>query len=390
MGIAIPHSLGRNQRFYAVRESTFGTLIRPSATSALKVMRSAMAQTVERINRRDASQSASTVRRTTNKKSVTWSLDAHFMPSGAAGTPPDIHDILRAHFGSYTNTPSTSDVYVHADTQTDRGSLSLTREFNSIGMQAAVGAWVNTIKIAYSGTSIPMITAEGGARDLYHTGYSTLDGEVTASSDTVVVQTADASNFEVGSVIQVGTSNNSAGTPPGHVVTAKTGASLTVSPVISGTQATGLVVAPYVPTETTAGVPISPASCTLTIDGTTVSVVSFEVTSNNNYQVHHDEAGTSLVTDLTPGWRDVSGSIVVRARRDQMLHLGKFRNATSTVRDLAIAIGSTAGSIATIDLNYAEIENAVFDTPEADTCQITLPFYCLGSSGADEFSLTFT
>lgn len=390
MGLATPHSLGRNQRCYVVRESAFGTYIRPSGSSALKVTKSSMDSTIERIKRRDASQTASTTEGITGRRTASWSVDSYAMGSGTAGTPPDIHDLLYAWFGTYTNTPSTSDAYTIADSQTARGSVSLTREYNSIFAQGMAGCLVESFKFAYSGTSLPMWTFDGPGADLYYTGYSTLNGALSGGETSIVVQTAAQDNFMVGSVISVGTSNNSGGSPPGHIVTAKSGATLTITPAVTGAQSDGAVVAPYVPTESTAGSPVSHVLATAALDGATLPVTSFELTGKNNFKVHDDEAGSAIITDATPGWRDVTGSISLRARRDQILHLGKWRNSVATIRDLQVVCGTAAGSIITFDLNRIEVENPKFDSPEADECMITLPFWARGSSGADELSVTFT
>jgi hypothetical protein len=388
MGLEQKHALGRNRRLYVTREVTPGTFVPPSGADAIKVTKSQMDITVERINRRDASQTASTVERITGRRTVSWSVECYASGSGSAGTPPDYHDLLLAWFGGYANTPGTSDEYSLSDSQSARGTCSVTQEFNSVAMQSLRGSWVEQLKFSYTGTSLPVFAFEGGAMDLQHTGASTLDGSASDGATTISVD--DIHNFSVGSVIKIGSSDNSAGDPPGHLVTGKGNTSLTVSPAVDGLQADESVVAPFVPTEETSGSPISHVLCTATIDSIELPVVSFELVGKNNFKAHDDEAGTATVSDVTPGWRDITGTITVRARQDQALHFGKFLGATATTRSLEIVAGNSDGNTITFTLGQVEIENAKFEAPEADECMITLPFFARGSSGADELSVTFT
>lgn len=396
MGLSQPHIEGRLGRVYVARETTFGTYVRPSATSALKSKTCAFTPSVELINRRDSSQTGSTTQTILGRRSAQWTLSGHVIPSGTAGTPPDVHDLLLAWFGTYTNTPSTSDAYTIADSQTARGSVSISHEGNSIHAEAGMGSWVEQFKLSYTGTSLPEFSFEGGARDYIHTGYSLLDGGISGGASTLVVD--DVNQYTVGSVISIGTSNNSGGSPPGHEVTAinTSTRTLTVTPTVTGAQSDNAVVAPYVPTETTAGTVVSHIYASATLTGqmsggsATLPVVSFEIMGKNNFKVHDDEAGTQLVTDLTPGWRDITGTITFRARRDQLIRVGNWWRAPTTTRDLQVVIGTTAGSILTVDANQIRVENGKVEYPEADEAMITLAFYNMGSSGADELSMTFT
>jgi hypothetical protein len=247
---------------------------------------------------------------------------------------------------------------------------------------------VEQLKFSYTGTSLPMFAFEGGAMDMHQTGTSTLNGSASDGATTISVD--DIHSFSVGSVIKVGDSDNSAGDPPGHLVTGKGNTSLTVSPAVDGLQADGAVVAPFVPAEETSGSPISHVLCAATIDSIELPVVSFELIGKNNFKAHDDEAGTATVSDVTPGWRDITGTITVRARQDQVLHFGKFMGAAAATRSLEIVAGNSDGNTITFTLGQVEIENAKFEAPEADECMITLPFFARGSSGADELSVTFT
>jgi len=131
MGLQQTHALGRTQRGYAVTEGTPGTQEKPAGTDAVRALSLGRDPQQERKDRDDWRQTRSRLERITGKASIAWDMESYLMPSGAAGTPPDIHPFLKAAMGAYTNTPSTSDVYTLSDSQT-LDTLSVTREGESI------------------------------------------------------------------------------------------------------------------------------------------------------------------------------------------------------------------------------------------------------------------
>lgn len=392
MGIAQDHALGRNQRFHVERESTAGTIVQATGAGAVKVLKSSFASKQERKNRIDANVSRSRIARITGKRESTWSLECYALPSGTASTAPDIHDLLLNSMG--VATVGATAVYTLSDSQSTLGTMSLHRNINGVVLQSMLGASTETMKISASGTDDPKFSFEGSAFDMLHTGYSTLAAECAASATVVV---ADADQFEVGSIIQVGTSTGTgtAATGTGHRVTAKTTVTLTVTPSVTGTQASGLAVVPFSPTETTAGVPISGNLGSLTANfagagALTLPITQFELTLKNNLKWHDDAAFSAIPVDYTPGWRDVTGSISLRARRDQVIALGHYRNSIASIYDLVVTCGSATGTRFVIDIDRAEVDGAQMEVPDADECMIQLPFVAMGSAGADEFTLSFT
>lgn len=309
------------------------------------------------------------------------------MPSGAAGTAPDVDDLLLNTFGVRTIVGGVSVAYTPTDSQSARGSFSMTHIADDVVSRGLAGCVIDTFKINASGTDETKLSFEGRAVDGIHTGRSTLFGASAGQDITVVA--ADADNFEVGSVLQIGTSTNSG---LGHRVSVKVANLLTVLGTLSP-QGNGLVVAPFAPTETTAGVPTAMTIGSLTLTGFTGSlpITQFELTLKNNLKMHEDEAFQVNPTDVTYGRRDVTGSITVRARADQILRLGNYRNAISTTRDAVVTIGSGAGTTLVIDIDRIEIDQASIEFPEQDEAMIQLPFVALATSaGANEVSMTYT
>lgn len=383
MGITTVHALGRNQKFFAAHEGTAGTFQKPAATDAMKVLMSVMDPQIERAPRTDARSTRSLIERITGKGTISWSMTKYIMPSGTAGTPPDDHLLWYAALGGYTNSVSTSDTYSLSASQTLR-TLSLTRHLNEVLQEAIWGAWVDSITINVSGGDQPKVTFEGGAMGHAGTGTSTLNGGMSGST-TMVVQTADGRNFEKNSVVKIDDSDNSGA---GFAVTVDTARpSFTVE--ASVTESSGATVVPFVPSETVAGSPLSQVLGSITFDGTTVPITALDFTIANNHKPFTDEAFQQFPNDIIPGFRDVTGNITLRARKDFILELGK-RKAFAT-RDIVLILGSTAGAKCTVNVDRAEFNFAAADIPEAEEANIKLPFTALASSsGEDETNIVFT
>jgi hypothetical protein len=383
MGLTQQHALARLLKFFHGYEATAGTFEKAVATDAAKVLKVDFALEQERAPREDSRQTRSLLERITQRANVTWAVEAEVIPSGTAGTPPDLHDMLYAAFGGYTNTPATSDAYTLANTQTLR-TLSMTRHVPDVIQESVWGAWVDKLTMSISGTERPKLKFEGGAMGYALTGTSTLNGAMSGST-TMVVQTADGNNFATNSVVQVGSDDNSSA---GYKVTVDSSRpSFTIES--SATASNSDDVLPFAPSETTAGSPIASIVGSLTYDSASVPITAAEVTLTNNIRPIDDEAFAQYVSDVVPGYRDVNGSLTLRCRKDLLIHFAN-RRAFST-RAATIALGTTAGAIATISIPYLEVDFAAVDIPAGDGDVIcNVPFTALGSSGEDELSLTFT
>ena len=382
MSLNQKHGLGRERKFFLIDESDCGTFEKPAGVNAAKVLDSIMSFEPTRNNRDDSRQTRSTQERITGKSAVSWSAGGYVIPSGVAGTRPDIHEFLKNLMGTYVNTPATSDAYTLNFTQTIQ-TMTLTHHASDVVMESVFGAWINQMTITASGGSEHKFAAEGGAMGHVHTGTSTLNGAMAASA-TMIVQTADGRNFEKGGVVKIDADDNSGAGFEIDVDTARP--SFTIEAVATGDDASDVI--PFTPTETTAGSPIAGILGSVVIDSVTFPITAFEVTINNNIKPLDDEVGKELPTDALFGFREVTGSLSIRARKDFIIELGKRKDFLT--RDIAVVLGSTAGSILTIDIDQAEFDFSALEIPQSDEAVISLPFTALGSSGEDEISLTFT
>ena len=385
MAIALDFALARQRRFFVTAETTIGTFVKPAATDAVKALKANIGFTPSRKDRADSRQSRSVLARITGKTSVPFSIEKYLLPSGTAGTPPDDHLLLYAAIGAYTNTPATSDVYTLTAGQTIR-TVSLIDEYSSRLMDMGSGAHVESFKITATGGDEPKLSYEGWCMGHAHTGTALTEGSTANGASSVVLESGQGKNFNVGSVIQVGTSD---GAGAGHQVTAVSTDTLTVTPTISGIQADASNVIPFVTSETTAGSPVTGIAGSLTIDGgSALPILGFELSLANGIKVRDDEAFQEYPTGGIFDYRKVSGQISMRARSDLIIELG--RRKSFTARDFVVTLGSGAGTRAVIDLNFVQFDFADPDRADGDATIINLPFTSLGSVGEDELTLSFT
>lgn len=379
MGLTQNHALSRTRKFFAVTEATAGTWDEPAGADAAKVMKCDISAERTRNLREDSRATRSALERIQGRGTVSWSVEAEVIPSGSAGTPPDLHPMYKAAMGSYANTPATSDAYTLANSQTP-DTLTLLRHMTDVLSESAWGCWVDEMTLSVQGGETPKVKFAGGGMGYVLTGTSTLNGAMSGST-TMVVQTADGYAFATNSLIQIGSTS-------GIVVTADSSRpSFTTDGSV--TESNGAAVIPYAPTETTAGSPIAGISGSVTYDSDAVNVTGLEVSLKNGFRPLDDEALEEYPSDFVPGFREVTGNITLRARKDWVVHVAN-RLEYST-QALTVVLGSTAGSILTVSVPYAELDYSAIDVPAGDgDVVLTLPFVALGSSGEDELALTFT
>jgi hypothetical protein len=273
MGCAKDHALARERKFYVKAESTYGTLVFPAGTDAIKVRdgTSLGTKNTERMDRDDNRATRSVQERITGKQGPhEWVIEKYLIPSGTAGTPPDDSVLWTAAFGVYTNTPATSDAYTLTDTQGTQCSVSLWDNLSDVEMEAQAGGIVQTVTIKGAGGDPPTVTFSGVGADHITTGDSDLDLALAGGESSIIVD--DQYGGETGSLIQIGTDDNSGS---GYQVTGRSGG-------VSDETFTG------------SGLDDADFDTTQTYTGTTVSV----------YEVEIDATGTPD----TFKWRKDSGA----------------------------------------------------------------------------------
>ena len=431
MALLEPGALGRNLLAFAKTETTFGTFVKPATADAIRVLRFDMSYAQERKDRMDKRNTRSIQSRFSGKKTCTWEVETYVLPSGTAGTPPDVHALLIGTIGGtagYTNTGGTSDAYTPTYSQSDLGSVSLVRfvkdesltvsgGHGGLVMEAMKGCWVDSMAINISGGSEPRFTFSGGAADHIFTGTTRQDGAIDNATNTTLTF-EQLGTGEVGSVVAVvhaGGHHTDLEVSAGDLATAaKTVPSTDMSTAVTNPPddtnvVDGAAIFPYVPAQTLASdTPLGGITGTFTLvaassfvingdDSSTDTLSSaqdtfhfteFELTVNNNVKAHNDEALTDKANDYSLGFREVTGSISFRARKDLIVTIGLAKKFHAT--DLQVVVGDTAGSKMTIDLDQVEFDTHALEIPEAEEAIITLPFKALGdATGDDELTITF-
>ena len=389
------HVRGRDQKFYAIKETTSGVFVKATTAASMNVLTTSMAPDTARKPRIDALMaSRDVVELITGKNTYQWSANLNWVPSGTKNTPPDFGDMVLAALG--TETVNANDVTYSLASAEAVTTLSLTRHCNSIWQESLAGAWVEEMKLARAGGDEPKVSFSGGAMSYAASVPTTLDGAMVATTamvgdDVNAYETSDSSIGGSGlgahSVIQVDADDNSSA---GHDVIADDGAG-TFTLLAAATGSDGNAVVPYVPTHTDAGSPISGTSGTFTIDDSfNLVVTGFEITIKNNIKPFDDEAFTANVRDLNPGMREITGSITFRARQDHLIKI-LDRTALGTI-DIDLAVGGAAqsGTRLEIAMPYCAPQWGEVSIPETEEATHTMPFRAIGSSGNDAITFVHT
>jgi len=265
-------------------------------------------------------------------------------------------------------------------------------------MEAVSGAYVNSMTISVAGGEEPKITFDGEASTYIPTTTSPEDPTTnstatvaaTGTGDTFTVQTGEAANFRPGSILKIGTDISNVDLEVQSVNTSTDTVTMTASVPAGFTS--GDAVVPYVPAETVNGSPIAGILGFLKFgtapNQTTIPITTFEVTVANNNKPINDESFTQVLTDYVPGFRDVTGSLSVRCRRDLAIEIPKRLNHGN--ERIVVECGNVAGSTVEITIPKAEFDVAAVDTPQSDEVIIPMTFRALASaSGEDELTVKF-
>lgn len=382
-------ALGRREKLYALIETTYGTT--PSlaaATNALRHINSSFTQTIDRVPREDKRNTRSLLQRIQRRKNVTWSCDGYLLPSGAAGTPPDgWDDLLEAVFGTETISAGTSVTYSLA--KEFKKSLSLFRSNGQASGDAVMsylvrGAVPQTVNFSLSGSDEARISISGFGADLLSAGKSLID---TDDGDDIVLKGANhAKMFSVGQYIDI-----VGGATGLEILAINEGTNtLTVDNHVAGSEDDVIIPSIVAVAETYVATasPISGVLGSFTMDSSSFDIISADITLDNGAAPHNDIYGTEKTTNFHLNNRSVTGSITFRV--DDVNFLDLARTKDNFQRDLALVSGTTAGAIATFNLNTVNFDFTNANASGAEDVQVTVPFVALGSSGEDELELVLT
>jgi hypothetical protein len=135
------------------------------------------------------------------------------------------------------------------------------------------------------------------------------------------------------------------------------------------------------------------------LDGSTsYPITSFDLTITNGIKVIEDEALAEGATDFIAGYRTVSGSVSVRAKKSDLLALtrrltysgGSNRDFDDVPIILTLGPDGTETDVV-ITMATAELEFGSIDVPESEEAILNIPFRALSSAynQSDELTLKF-
>lgn len=371
MGLQVSHAIGSRQRLYVEQEAVpaagvLPTFVKATATGAVRVLESTIEPKYDRQPRRDAHGGRQDTTRHDGKRSASWKIRKYLMGSGAATTPPDDQYLHQAFWG--TETIGGSSVTYSLSSSQQLRTFSLSRLCNyddAIVMDALLGCLTDEWKLVISGNDFPVLEFGGPAYDFRYTGYGVIGTGVTSATQTL--GSGEGDGFEggasFGSIVQAGANTN---TGAGYRINSIASDAITLESSIAASN--GDIVRPYAPSPTTAGVPIAHTLGSLTVarsglSAQTFKIKSAEVSAKNNVQALLDHAFEGTATDMKLGMRELMLKMVIRARRDFIVWLGRRRRFVAN--NIIITMGDTAGARGIFTAPQAEFEVGGMNLPAA-------------------------
>lgn len=395
MGALTDHALGRNLKFFAVKEDAaypggrYGEGTNQKAVAganAAKVLATSFDFTVTRNDRMDSRTTRALLERVTGKQEISWSVESYLLPKGST-TAPDIDPLIEAAMGGAFGGGGTANTYKVSDTNA-LPTVRMARTANGVFREDLFGCYVEEMGISASGGDEPRITFSGGAFNYALTGTGATHASTSVTSTSIPLVTGDGVNFMVGSCIDI--NGGSA------VVTAKTAAdTLTVT---SGTYTNNEAVTPEDYTEDAGGIPVTGIAGSVTLAGVSLPITAFDVTVTNNIKALSDEAFEKGTSDFIAGFRSVTGNISVRARKDFIKSLAQRYVQTTATADptfsevaIVATMGGTASKKVVVTIAKAELNFAAIEVPESEEAVLSIPFTAYGTDGTstDEITLAW-
>lgn len=386
MGATTDHALGRNLRFFCKKESAaggaYGTAGQEALTGAdaAKVLSTSFEFSVTRNDRADSRPTRSVLERITGKQEVSFSCESYLLPAGGTEAP-NIDPLIEAAMGGAFSAFSTN-AYKLSDSNA-LPTCRMARTANGVFREDLFGAYVEEMTISASGGDEPRISFSGGAFNYALTGTGSADGSGSTTS-ALTVHSGEGVNFMLGSVISLNSAE--------RTIIAKTGDNaLTLSSNHSWSNDAAVTPSTY--TEATTGNPINGIGGSLTLNSVTLPITAFDMTLTNNIKPLSDEAFEKGTSDFVAGFRSVTGTVSVRARKDfikslaqRYVHITTGDPSFSSV-PIMVTLGGVAGKKVLVAMSTCELNFAGISVPEAEEAVLSIPFTSLGSSGGDELTL---
>ncbi len=326
--------------------------------------------------------SAGRPKTTTGRDDGSAKLSTDARPSGAAGTPPQEHLFLLALFGSYVNSPATSDTYNFDSSVVNCMSLVVNRgDFTEIH----TGFILNTAKLEFDGDGNVNWEFDGKHATTLKAGTDALDGAITDVATNITLD--DAKKFDVGTRITIESEI--------MLVTARpTITTLTVTRGYSGTSNVAhiddTVVTGLKPVHALTGAKITRPNILTLDDGdgsVAIQIMKGTVNWDKQLKEFNDETNTNKMTGGVYGVKKITLEIEMRLYRNQLFILDSIKEDKTFSGTLVI--GDTAGRTFTFTLNQMTGLKVPFE--ESDVEQIvTRTFEFFENAGDDEMDLVIT
>ena len=367
--------LGREAEFYvrdegATAKPNFGANTQPAFarnTDAARVISTTMDFQLAREDRVDTRRSRSLFEKVLGKQTVSWSVETHMLPRSGSDLP-NIGPLIENAMGTLSTV-----TYSLADTL---DTCQLMRLIPGSLREEIFGCWVEEFSISASGGDPVSMSFSGGAMEYALTGTGTTNA--TANSTTVTI-TGDAHQFQPGSRITI--ADQTSAPANGNIVSGSNSDTTTIV-TAAANYASSKAITPHTPagTYTVHGVPVTGISGTVDFGGSGVgalSVTALEMTLTNNIKELGDEFGEKGTSSFIPGFRNISGSVTVRATSAALLQLTRrYKGLRPTIFEtnggapvieqpsLVVKFGQTSGSIQVLTLPAIEIDFAAIEIPQ--------------------------
>lgn len=373
---------GVNDKFWAKAEASYDTVQAFAAGDAIAPRALKLEATKEFHLSKEKVGTASAQAMIGGQRTAKWSLTTE-IATNAAGTAPDIGEVLKAAMGTETVSGGVSVTY--AFNSSAPGSLQL-GAYGGPGLyEVGNGAWVEQFDLELKQNDEPTFTFSGGYATHGFVYGCTVNTSALSSATTVYYTTAHKGNVTKNVRVKFGSEDNAGA---GYLVTAVDDTvsppALTISPGLANGVSAGAVIAPFVPSQTLAGTILGGVSAGLSIDATTVNFRGAKISVKTGFHGRDKEASQDRPVGVLRGPREVSGEIDFTFE-DTATAMYQGRAWSGTTRALILRVGAnTSGARMTINIPKAFIEVVPLERAGMEETTFKLKFRALQNSAADD------
>lgn len=395
MATVLPQTLAtdRESLLFAIKETTFGTGVKPTATSQILLASEVNPQQnrgfIEDAQRRNTLSRLSRIGGRFDPGAV--SFTTYIKPEGNLGEKPECAVLLEALMGREEVNASTDVRYKLLRVTDTRPSLTLWIKqghfvYMCWGSLLTQGRF--PIQAGNNAESIAQAEFTIAFAELRWTGTDELLTAIDGTTTPVTtIPVKDASKFSVGSYIQF-PGNDNAGA--GFEVTAvdTTLDELTVTPGVDTLEAIDSLVTPWVPTGSEIGSTVHGRLGAATRGGVSLPFLTGEITLANAVKLLNEEKNGLDFADrfIHSTARDVTTTLDVYFDANAPKFF--FENKTQVQADVTVPIGDAAGKRVQYLLKNVEIDAPSISGGEEKILQVSGPAFA-SATFDDEFEIVF-